>query len=128
MHHHFGEDRRNHGRQGRIRASRRDTGAGDPNTWRVTDRAYRAAVLAQGFKALRDQNIEDDVDGLAPTCFNTVDRERWNSAFGYMDAPTRSRPNLRILAESEARHPGSFEGVGLATPVIWKIAESPVYT
>merc|ERR1719487_2622663 len=30
----FGEDRRNHGRKGLIRASRRGVGVGDPSTWR----------------------------------------------------------------------------------------------
>ena len=45
----------------------------------------------------------DDADGFAPTCHNLVDRERYNSAFGYMDAQTRSRPNLTIRAAAEAR-------------------------
>ena len=98
----FGEDRRNHGRNGLIRASRRGVGVGDRNTWRASDAAFHAACMAAGWKDLRDQNVEDDVDGLAPVCLNIVDRERWSSAFGYMDAATRARPNLAIRAETEA--------------------------
>ena len=39
--------------------------------------------------------------GLAPTCLNTVDRERISSAYGYMDDQTRARQNLTLLAETE---------------------------
>merc|ERR1719456_1644149 len=84
-----------------IKASRRFVGAGDPNAWRASDKAYHDAAVAQGYRDLRDQNIEDDVDGLAPTCLNVVDRQRWNSAYGYMDAQTRARPNLTIRPDTE---------------------------
>ena len=46
----FGEDRRNPGRSGPIKVSRRGIGPGDPRSWRASDRAWYDACVAAGWK------------------------------------------------------------------------------
>ena len=47
----FGEDRRNHGSKGLIKASRSGpTGILDPNVRRPSDNAFREALLVSGWK------------------------------------------------------------------------------
>ncbi len=67
--------------------------------WTGHTRASKKALEAAGYDYLEDQNGAYR-DGFFPlTISNAFDR-RVSTAIGYLDPPTRRRPNLNILAET----------------------------
>ena len=62
--------------------------------WPPEQQAWVDACRSLGFPVSPDLNHPDST-GVSPTPFNTVDRVRWSTAFGYLD-PARGRPNLTI--------------------------------
>ncbi|WP_170290487.1 GMC family oxidoreductase [Kitasatospora atroaurantiaca] len=71
-----------------------------------TDRtAWHQAVIEAagtvGLPYLEDINGETEREGVGWVPLNAVGSTRWHAAFAYLD-PIRSRPNLRIIADSVA--------------------------
>jgi 5-(hydroxymethyl)furfural/furfural oxidase len=62
-------------------------------------RAVTQALSASGLSMRLDQN-GDFEDGLFPPAFSNEHDQRVSTAIGYLDAATRARPNLRILADT----------------------------
>lgn len=62
--------------------------------------AVTAALTAQGFRDIADQNGSYGDGWFAQTLSNDG-RHRVSAAMGYLDAATRRRPNLAILAEAQ---------------------------
>ncbi|MDI6028766.1 GMC family oxidoreductase [Corticibacterium sp. UT-5YL-CI-8] len=84
-----------HGKEGRIPIRR------VPETqWSAFLKAAMVALGEQGLHQIADMNDGTDCafGGTPKTCTTT---ERVASAQGYLDAETRRRPNLRILARSQ---------------------------
>ncbi|MGI9420244.1 MAG: GMC family oxidoreductase [Geminicoccaceae bacterium] len=68
--------------------------------WPGFARAARRAMLDEGFFELDDHNGEFG-DGLFPMAINNQNDQRVSTAIAYLDAVTRSRPNLGIRAGTE---------------------------
>ncbi|MET0290522.1 MAG: GMC oxidoreductase [Pseudoxanthomonas sp.] len=62
-------------------------------------KAVTQALSASGLSMRLDQN-GDFEDGLFPPAFSNEHDQRVSTAIGYLDAATRARPNLRILADT----------------------------
>ncbi|HZP96448.1 MAG TPA: mycofactocin system GMC family oxidoreductase MftG [Candidatus Limnocylindria bacterium] len=69
--------------------------------WSPAAVAYLEACTSRGFRACPDHNAPD-AEGCGPVPFNTHEGRRMSAAVAYL-APARSRPNLRILADTTAR-------------------------
>ncbi|RXQ99143.1 GMC family oxidoreductase [Pseudoxanthomonas composti] len=63
-------------------------------------RAVAQALSGSGLTMRLDQN-GDFEDGLFPPAFSNEGDRRVSTATGYLDAATRARPNLRILADTQ---------------------------
>jgi 5-(hydroxymethyl)furfural/furfural oxidase len=70
-----------------------------PADWPRFCTAFADALQRSGLPFIADQNGEFG-DGLFPAAFSNVDDARVSSAAGYLDAATRARPNLRIIANT----------------------------
>jgi 5-(hydroxymethyl)furfural/furfural oxidase len=68
-----------------------------PDDWPPFCHAFAEGLERTGLAYFPDQN-GDFRDGYFPAAFSNVDDRRVSSAVGYLDAATRARPNLRILA------------------------------
>jgi 5-(hydroxymethyl)furfural/furfural oxidase len=68
-----------------------------PENWPRFCHAFAAGLKRTGLDYFPDQNGEFR-DGLFPAAFSNIDDRRVSTAAGYLDAATRARPNLRILA------------------------------
>ena len=68
--------------------------------WTEFSHATAAALELSGFRRLADQNGTFE-DGWFPVTISNRDEHRVSAAMGYLDAVTRKRPNLRIMAETE---------------------------
>lgn len=84
-----------HGRDGPIRVRRVF-----PEQWSGHARAVAAALEAQGYDYLPDQNGEFR-DGYFPIAISNFNEQRVSVATTYLDAATRSRPNLTIRTGTE---------------------------
>ncbi len=83
-----------HGADGRITVRRLFD-----EQWTGHGHAAKAALEAAGYDYIEDQNGAFR-DGFFPlTISNAFDR-RVSAAIGYLDPPTRRRPNLKIMAET----------------------------
>jgi 5-(hydroxymethyl)furfural/furfural oxidase len=69
-----------------------------PENWPRFCHAFAEGLQRTGLDYFPDQNGEFR-DGLFPAAFSNIDDRRVSTAAGYLDAATRARPNLRILAE-----------------------------
>ena len=69
-----------------------------PEDWPPFCHAFADGLRANGFPTLQDQNGEFG-DGLFPGAFSNRHDKRVSAAAGYLDAPTRKRPNLSIYAQ-----------------------------
>lgn len=69
--------------------------------WAPFARAVTEAMLAQGHPFLEDFNGEFG-DGISRVPLNNLPDRRVSAAIGYLDAETRRRPNLHIMAETPA--------------------------
>ena len=83
-----------HGRQGRIPVSRTF-----PEFWNGHVKAVAEAFEEAGIRFLPDQNGPFE-DGYFPTTGSHVYERRVSAAVGYLDQPTRARPNLRISTDT----------------------------
>lgn len=70
-----------------------------PEDWPAFPQRVADAFAAKGLALRRDQNAELE-DGVYPAAFSNIHDRRVSTAVGYLDAATRARPNLRIVAES----------------------------
>lgn len=70
--------------------------------WSGLTRALRAALDKRGVPHLDDVNAEDG-DCTAPVPLNNSAAERMSASVAYLTPEVRARPNLRILASTEAR-------------------------
>jgi 5-(hydroxymethyl)furfural/furfural oxidase len=70
-----------------------------PGDWPRFCTAFADSLRRSGLPFIADQNAEFG-DGLFPAAFSNVDDARVSSAAGYLDAATRARPNLRIIANT----------------------------
>ena len=68
-----------------------------PAQWPRFCHAFADGLKRTGLPYLEDQNGAFG-DGLFPAAFSNIDDRRVSTAVGYLDAATRARPNLRILA------------------------------
>ena len=68
-----------------------------PDDWPRFCHAFADGLKRSGLPYLEDQNGEFG-DGLFPAAFSNIDDRRVSTAVGYLDAATRARPNLTILA------------------------------
>lgn len=68
-----------------------------PDNWPRFCHAFAAGLRDSGLPCLDDQNAEFG-DGMFPAAFSNIDDRRVSTAVAYLDAATRSRPNLRIHA------------------------------
>lgn len=68
-----------------------------PPDWPRFCHAFANGLERSGLDYFPDQNGEFR-DGYFPAAFSNQDDRRVSSAAGYLDAATRARPNLRILA------------------------------
>ncbi|HEY1609400.1 MAG TPA: GMC family oxidoreductase N-terminal domain-containing protein, partial [Paraburkholderia sp.] len=66
-----------------------------PDDWPPFCHAFADGLRANGFASLLDQNAEFG-DGYFPGAFSNLDDRRVSTAVAYLDAATRSRPNLSI--------------------------------
>lgn len=85
----------NHGTDGRITVRRipRDQ-------WSGHQKAVAQGLSELGYAELADQN-GDWGDGWFPLVHNNADEARVSAATAYLDAETRTRPNLRILTGTQ---------------------------
>jgi 5-(hydroxymethyl)furfural/furfural oxidase len=70
-----------------------------PENWNGFPRATSKALEAAGYRYLADQNSEFG-DGYFPLPHSNIDEERVTAATAYLDAKTRSRPNLEIRTDT----------------------------
>lgn len=70
-----------------------------PDAWPPFARGVADAFAAGGMTLREDQNGEFE-DGIYPAAFSNIDDRRVSTAIGYLDAATRARPNLRIVAHT----------------------------
>ena len=84
-----------HGRAGRIPIRRLF-----PDQWSEFSRAAAAAYTAVGIPFLEDMN-GDFHEGHFPVPFSNAYDRRVSTAIAYLDAATRRRDNLRILADTQ---------------------------
>lgn len=68
-----------------------------PADWPRFCHVFADSLKRTGLDYLADQNGEFG-DGLFPAAFSNIDDRRVSTAVGYLDAATRARPNLTILA------------------------------
>lgn len=73
------------------------------NRWPGFSKAVGAALTAQGFDRIADQNGADG-DGWFPVALSNDGVHRVSAARGYLNATVRARPNLAILANTEVAH------------------------
>lgn len=92
-----------HGARGPIPISRIPEG-----DWPEFTRAATAALSRRGFRNIEDQNGRFE-DGWFPLTLSSDRKQRVSAAMAYLDAATRARPNLTILADS---HAGGIEFKG----------------
>ena len=71
-----------------------------PPGWPAFGDAVAGALAAAGLPRRQDQNGEFE-DGIFPPAFSNRDDRRVSTATAYLDAATRARPNLKIMAESD---------------------------
>jgi 5-(hydroxymethyl)furfural/furfural oxidase len=71
--------------------------------WPGFSRAAAAACAEMGFSEIADQNGEFG-QGYFPVAISNVNDQRVSSAIAYLDAETRRRSSLRILAHSQVTH------------------------
>lgn len=72
-----------------------------PRDWPPFCHAFANGLHKNGLAMLKDQNAEFG-DGVFPGAFSNLDDRRVTSASAYLDAATRSRPNLSIFANLKA--------------------------
>ncbi|RJF86806.1 hypothetical protein D3874_07055 [Oleomonas cavernae] len=77
--------------------------------WSPFTQATARSLEDLGFKDIGDHN-GDPRDGFFPMSINNPDGTRMSTARAYLTATVRARPNLTILAETEARSI-TFDGV-----------------
>lgn len=73
-----------------------------PEQWPAFPQRMAQAFGAQGLPLRLDQNAEME-DGVFPAAFSNINDRRVSAAVGYLDAATRARPNLRILAQHRVK-------------------------
>ncbi len=83
-----------HGADGPISISRVP-----PDVWPGFTRAAAETFSAMGYRNIEDQNGVFD-DGWFPMALTTNRLQRSSAAMGYLDAATRARANLRIMADA----------------------------
>lgn len=76
--------------------------------WPEFTRSATVALSRKGFRNIEDQNGVFD-DGWFPLTLSSDRTQRVSAAMAYLDAGTRARPNLTILADS---HAGAIEFQG----------------
>lgn len=69
-----------------------------PESWPAFAEAVATALDATGLPRRFDQNGEFE-DGIFPPAFSNQNDRRVSTAAGYLDGPTRARPNLEIMSE-----------------------------
>ena len=72
----------------------------DPSNWHPTQRAFRDACVANGFRETGDHNNPDS-EGIGPGITNNHQGVRFSTALGYLD-PARHRLNLSVRANCHA--------------------------
>lgn len=87
-----------------------------PGDWPRFCHAFAAGLRETGLPYLDDQNAQFG-DGLFPAAFSNIDDTRVTTASAYLDAATRARPNLRIVADTRVERLLLADGVarGVAT-------------
>lgn len=70
-----------------------------PDAWPSFATRVADAFKARGMALRDDQNGEFE-DGIYPAAFSNINDRRVSTAVGYLDAATRARTNLRIVARS----------------------------
>ena len=83
-----------HGRQGPIPIRRQF-----PDTWPGYTKAVLEAFQAKGYRYFHDHNAEFG-DGCFPQALSNQYGRRVSTAIAYLDAATRLRDNLRIMADT----------------------------
>ncbi len=83
-----------HGRDGPIPISRQF-----PGQWPGFTRAVEEAFRAKGYRYIEDHNAEFE-DGYFPQAMSNQYGRRVSTAIGYLDAATRLRDNLSIMADT----------------------------
>lgn len=71
-----------------------------PADWPPFCTTFAGALQRLGLPLLADQNGEFG-DGVFPAAFSNLDDQRVSTATAYLDAATRARPNLRIMANTQ---------------------------
>lgn len=72
-----------------------------PRDWPAFPARMAQAFQDQGMPLRQDQNADME-DGVFPAAFSNVNDARVSAAAGYLDAETRARPNLLVLAQHQA--------------------------
>jgi 5-(hydroxymethyl)furfural/furfural oxidase len=70
-----------------------------PHAWPLFCTSFAQAMRDCGLASLEDQNAEFG-DGFFPSAFSNANDQRVSTAMGYLDAATRSRPNLSIRTDT----------------------------
>lgn len=83
-----------HGKDGPIRLQRYA-----PDRWPGFTRGVMKAIEDHGWSNIADQNARFD-DGFFPVAYSHTDTTRMGSAWRYLTAEVRRRPNLTVLGES----------------------------
>lgn len=91
-----------------------------PDDWPPFCRAFADGLRANGFASLQDQNGEFG-DGYFPGAFSNLDDRRVSTAVAYLDAATRSRPNLSIFPRLRVE---SIRMEGVAARGVVAVAEN----
>ncbi|MGI4812816.1 MAG: GMC family oxidoreductase, partial [Janthinobacterium lividum] len=86
-----------HGSEGRIPVRRIF-----PHLWSSFSRGAAAALEAQGYRNIGDQNA-GWCDGYFPATFSNAYDRRVSAAVGYLDSATRTRPNLQIRCNTQVK-------------------------
>src|SRR5690606_36502198 len=71
-----------------------------PRDWPAFPARMAQAFQDQGIPLRQDQNADME-DGVFPAAFSNANDARVSAAAGYLDAETRARPNLLVLAQHQ---------------------------
>jgi 5-(hydroxymethyl)furfural/furfural oxidase len=81
-----------------------------PDAWPPFCTTFAEALQRNGLPFLHDQN-GDFGDGMFSAAFSNLDDQRVSTAVAYLDPATRSRPNLRILANTRVERVAVTNGI-----------------
>ena len=116
-----------HGKDGPIRLQRYK-----PERWPGFTRGVIAAIEAEGFRNIQDQNARFE-DGFFPVAYSHTDEMRMGAAWRYLTADVRRRPNLAIEGDAHVerlvlegnrvtgvrvRRPGGTEVIGAREVIV----------